>query len=100
MSAALYVSYPRAGDSRFDRDYYVATHLPLVERAWGPFGLSAADAFFPTSDSAQAVAVAVLTFANDAAIDTALASPETPAVLADVANFTDIVPIVARGVVL
>lgn len=96
--SALFVTYPRAGGTRFDRDYYIATHLPLVEKAWGQYGLTSANGYFPTLDSATEEAVAVLQFADDAAIGTALASPETPAVMADLANFTDIAPVVSRGV--
>jgi len=98
VSAALFVTYPREAGTRFDRDYYVATHLPLVERAWGAFGLIDARAYFPAEPSASEAAVAVLRFEDDAAIGAALASPETPGVLADLANFTDIAPVLSRGV--
>jgi hypothetical protein len=30
----LFVTYPAADGATFDRDYYVATHLPLVEEQW------------------------------------------------------------------
>lgn len=32
----LYVTYPGDTATRFDRDYYLARHVPLVMRAWGP----------------------------------------------------------------
>ncbi len=38
----------------------------------------------------------VLSFANSAAIDTALSSPATPEVLGDVAKFTAIQPLIYR----
>jgi uncharacterized protein (TIGR02118 family) len=97
MAALLFVTYPADGGSRFDRKYYVETHLPLVERAWGPFGLVSARAFFPAIGSDQ-VAVAVLGFDDEASIGAALASAATEGVLADVAHFTDIAPQLARGV--
>ncbi|MDH7637399.1 EthD family reductase [Sphingomonas oryzagri] len=95
--ALLFVTYPAGGGSRFDRDYYVATHLPLVEKAWGPSGLRSARAYFPASEGSDPVAVAVLTFAEEAAIGAALASDATAGVLADLANFTDIAPVIQRG---
>ncbi|KAF2010128.1 hypothetical protein BU24DRAFT_428159 [Aaosphaeria arxii CBS 175.79] len=41
---ALVVAYPSkdpdTGDAlNFDMKYYLASHLPLIERAWGPYGL-------------------------------------------------------------
>jgi uncharacterized protein (TIGR02118 family) len=97
--ALLFVTYPADGGSAFDRDYYVATHLPLVEEAWGPSGLRSARAYFPASEGSDAVAVAVLTFTGEDVIGAALASDATAGVLADLANFTDIAPVILRGTV-
>ncbi len=96
--AKLFVTYAAGEGARFDRDYYVATHMPLVEKEWGPAGLRSAQAYFPAAPDAPDLAVAVLTFADEAAIATALASPATGLVMADVANFTNIAPNVVRGV--
>jgi uncharacterized protein (TIGR02118 family) len=98
MMAQLFVTYAADAGSRFDRDYYVATHMPLVEREWGPTGLVTAQAFFPAGEGAAHVAVAVLTFRDEAAIAASLASAATPTVLGDVPNFTDIAPSVQKGV--
>jgi uncharacterized protein (TIGR02118 family) len=97
MGASLFVAYPAGQGKRFDRDYYVATHLPLVEQAWGPFGLTGAQGFFPIEGGPH-VAVAVLSFADEAAIGAALGSDATPTVLGDLGNFTDIEPVLSRGV--
>jgi uncharacterized protein (TIGR02118 family) len=96
MAALLFVTYPVGEGKRFDRDYYVATHLPLVEQAWGPFGLSTAQGFFPREGGPHE-AVAVLSFADEAAIGAALASDATPGVLGDLPNFTDIEPVLMHG---
>ncbi len=96
MSALLFVTYPAAEGARFDRDYYTATHLPLVEEKWGAYGLISARAFFPAG-KADPVAVAILAFDDAQAIDTALQSEETAAVLGDLPNFTDIRPTLMRG---
>lgn len=97
--AQLFVTYPAGDRSRFDRDYYVQTHLPLVEKSWGAYGLISARAFWPAT-KADPVAVAILSFEDEQAIDTALVSEETAAVMADLANFTDIAPQLLRGVAL
>lgn len=98
MSAFLFVTYPRGVSDRFDRDYYVATHLPLVESSWGQYGLTSAQAYFPATEAATQVAIAMLSFKSDEAIGVSLASPETPAVLGDLPNFTDITPVLSRAV--
>lgn len=95
----LFVTYAAGDGTRFDRDYYVATHLPLVEKEWGPAGLQTARAYFPAGDGPD-VAVAVLTFASDDAIAAALASSSVATVMGDVPNFTDITPTIARGTAL
>lgn|SRR5688500_3611557 len=33
------VMYPGGDDSRFDMDYYLGTHMPLVRERWTPLGL-------------------------------------------------------------
>ncbi len=96
----VYVTYPGGPATRFDRDYYVARHLPMVMAAWGPLGLRSADAFFPAGDGGGTIAVCVCRFRDDATVAAALASPGTPAVMADVQNFTDAEPVQSRGLPL
>lgn len=88
----LLVTYAGDASTRFDRDYYVSTHLPLVRKAWGQHGLEAIDAFFPAGDGAGTIAVAWCTFRDAAAIDAAFGAPETEGVMADVKNYTDAAP--------
>lgn len=96
MPAALLVSYPASDGARFDRDYYTATHLPLVREKWGAHGLTEAIGLWPDDDAPAHVAIALLTFRDAAARDAALASAEAAAVFGDVANFTDIQPAAQR----
>lgn len=88
----LFVTYPGDAGTRFDRDYYVATHLPLVRDAWGPYGLETAEALFPPGEGAETIAVCVCQFRDEAAVDAALAAPQTAGVMADVRHFTDATP--------
>ncbi len=96
--AKLFVTYPAGEGAHFDRDYYVGTHLPLVEKEWGPFGLRTARGYFTSGQDGPDIAVAILTFSTDEAIGAALGSPATTTVLGDSANFTNIAPELARGV--
>lgn len=91
--AALVVAYPARAGARFDADYYVATHIPLVRDEWTRHGLVAARALIPEGPDPAWLAVAILDFADAAARERCLSSPEAAAVFGDVANFTDITPV-------
>ena len=88
----MYVTYPGDAATRFDRDYYVRYHVPLVMECWGPLGLASCAAFWPADDGAGTIAIAECRFRDDASMRAALASPDTPRVMADVARFTDSQP--------
>ncbi|NKJ42956.1 MULTISPECIES: EthD family reductase [unclassified Novosphingobium] len=94
--ATLIVSYPAQEGARFDTAYYTGTHIPLVERLWTAHGFTQAEVLFPAGEQPWKAAV-LLRFASQAAIDAALASPDTPEILGDVANFTDIAPVIYRA---
>ena len=93
----LFVTYPGDAGTRFDREYYLGSHLPLVMEAWGPHGLESAAVFFPAGDGAGTIAVCLCVFPDDAAMDAALASPRTEDVMADVGHFTDARPSRSRA---
>ena len=96
----LFVTYPGDAQTRFDREYYVRHHLPLVKEAWGPHGLETVAAFFPTGDGAGTIAVCVCGFRDGAAMQAAVGSAQTPRVMADVEHFTDAKPSQSRAVPL
>ena len=96
----LFVTYAGDAGTRFDRAYYVGTHLPLVMEAWGPYGLETIAAFFPADDGAGMIALCVCGFRDEAAISSALGSPQTERVMADVKHFTDAKPSQSRAVPL
>ena len=95
--ATLIVRYPAAKGGRFDRDYYLATHLPLARAAWSEFGLQSAEVLFPATGPTPLVAMVILRFREQADINAALSSPGTARVIGDVANFTDITPTIFRA---
>jgi uncharacterized protein (TIGR02118 family) len=82
------VSYPSSDDSTFDHDYYVATHIPLAVDAWNPVrseidrgingpNVAAVHFYFETLEDFQA----------------AMGSEKTGDVMVDVANYTNIAPV-------
>lgn len=88
----LYVTYPGDAATRFDRDYYLQHHLPLVMKCWGPLGLQGCAAFWPADMAAGTVCICECRFRDEPSMQAALASPETLLVMADVACFTDAKP--------
>ncbi|KAK3726087.1 hypothetical protein LTR37_000235 [Vermiconidia calcicola] len=39
MSAYVYVSYPRKEGATFDIDYYLNTHMKIVDKHWTSYGM-------------------------------------------------------------
>ena len=104
--ATIFVTYTGSRGSRFDRDYYVAHHIPLVMATWGPLGLLSAEALFPAAgatppasgEGVGLIALCACVFRDEAAIAAAFGSPRTEAVMADVKQFTDVEPARSRAV--
>jgi len=88
----MYVTYAGDADTPFDRDHWINIHLPLVMECWGPHGLERIGGFFPQGDGSGLIAIAPCTFRDEAAMNAALASPETERVMADVARVTRVSP--------
>ena len=93
----MYVTYSGDAATRFDRDYYIQHHLPLVMECWGPLGLEGCAAFWPAVIGTGTICICECQFRDEAAMRAALASPTTPRVMADIAHFTDATP--AQGLV-
>lgn len=93
---ALIVSYPASEGARFDRDYYLGTHMPLVERVFGPHGLMGATAYFSDDPDGPSLAVATLTFRDGDARDAALGHSDAAQAFDDIANFTNVRPVAQR----
>lgn len=90
--ASLLVTYPAEAGATFDRDYYVQTHLKLVEQHFGPAGLTSARALFPDDPASPFLCVGVLTFRDADARTAAMGVPGAGDVFADIANFTNVQP--------
>ena len=91
----LSVLYPKTEGATFDHDYYRDTHVPLAVKSWG---LESAE--IDRGVSGPYVAAVHFRFASKAALDEAMASEETKAVLADVANYTPIRPVLQTSEII
>ena len=92
------VIYPRAEGATFDFDYYERVHLPLVAKNWADAGLTGAKALrgMAGGDGGDPpfVAIALISFDTMASFQAAMASPRASEIMADVANFTSIQPVI------
>ncbi len=101
MAVSLQVIYPVSDQSRFDFDYYMNTHMKIVDDTMGPHveqvvitkGLAGG----PDQPAAYH-AVATIIFGDQDAMDQAMAAAG-PAV-ADIPNFTNVQPDLLIGEVL
>ena len=90
------VMYPNQEGGNFDYDYYLATHMPLVQDKWGDAlrgvevvkGLSG-----PEGSPVSYVTVASLKFDDVPAFEAALAA-HAEQIMGDIPNFTNIEPVV------
>ena len=84
----LSVLYPATEGATFDHDYYRDTHVPLAVRTWGLDG-----AEIDKGIDGPYVAAVHFRFESVEALGAAMAAEGTGDVLADVANYTSIAPI-------
>jgi len=84
----LTVSYPSTEGATFDHDYYRDKHVPLAVKTWGLDG-----AEIDKGIDGPNVAAVHFRFESLDAMGAAMAVPGTAEVLADVANYTSIAPV-------
>jgi uncharacterized protein (TIGR02118 family) len=84
----LSVFYPKTEGATFDHDYYRDKHVPLCVETWGLEG-----AQIDKGVDGPHVAAVHFTFDSLEALGAAMGDEGTGAVLADVANYTTITPV-------
>ncbi|KAI1441929.1 hypothetical protein F5Y02DRAFT_397868 [Annulohypoxylon stygium] len=89
MVAVVSVAY-KAG--KFDMDYYLKSHMPLVQKTWAPFGLKNWKVVQYTDPESPYAVQALLEWDDVAQWEIASKAPEAGPVFADIPNFTDVMP--------
>lgn len=84
----LSVFYPETEGATFDHDYYRSKHVPLCTSTWGLGG-----AEIDRGVNGPYVAAVHFTFDSEEALQAAMANEGTGAIMADVANYTTIAPV-------
>lgn len=91
------VMYQVGAGHRFDLDYYMKSHIPLVGSLFGPAGMKGAQILqgvgSPSGDGATYHVIALLDFES---LDAFKAAADThgAAVFGDIPKFTDVQPVV------
>ena len=91
----LSVFYPVTEGATFDHEYYRDKHVPLAVSTWGLEG-----AEIDKGLDGPYVAAVHFKFESPEALQTAMTSEGTGAVLADVANYTTITPVLQTSEVV
>lgn len=97
MSITVSVMYPNGG-SKFDMDYYLGTHGPLVRDKWDGMGLKSLKVIkgiaTPDPDTPPPFQlIALLEFGSVEEFQAAVADSGDE-VLGDIPNFTDVQPLI------
>jgi uncharacterized protein (TIGR02118 family) len=94
------VYYPNSAGARFDMDYYVSKHIPMVQKKVGPalkaVAVEQGIAGGTPGTPAPYIAVGHLTFNSVEAFQAAFA-PHAEAIMADVSNYTNVQPVIQIG---
>jgi uncharacterized protein (TIGR02118 family) len=94
------VAYPRNdGKLKFDKDYYLKTHMPLAAKTWKPHGLKSYAVTELAADNPYGISV-VMEFESAEGWGAAAADANTKAVLDDVPNFSNESPVLLHGAVI
>ncbi len=88
MTIRMSVFYPATDGAAFDHDYYRDHHIPLCRQTWNP-----ASTEIDRGIDGPYVAAVHFTFPSREALNEAMAAEGTGDVLADVANYTTITPV-------
>lgn len=92
------VIYPQHDGARFDADYYRSSHAPLAVEILGPDKATLVEGIpMPGAPAAPYALIAHFHFASPEAMHAALGNPRMAELQADVANFTDIQPVLMLG---
>ncbi|KAF2281371.1 uncharacterized protein EI97DRAFT_429420 [Westerdykella ornata] len=94
------VLYPCKHDARFDLDYYLTTHMPLVKQHWQKHGLQSYRVVQMQADAPYSI-MAQMEFASGEAFGMAVRDEEAMGeIRADVVRFSSEEPVIVRGEVV
>lgn len=101
MPATVTVLYPNEPDAKYDVDYYINSHMPLVGSTWKPFGMTSWSVikYGPGPDGAEPkyAFAGILQWDSIENVRKSLAAPEAAKVMQDVPNYSNKQPLFLIG---
>ena len=94
MGGTVTVVYPQG--AKFNMDYYMSTHMPLVAKHWNSYGLQSWKVLKFGDDSPYCVQ-ATLEWDSLDSFNKAASSDSASEVLGDIKNFSDKDPVLMPG---
>ena len=97
MTITVTVSYPNTPGSEFDLDYYLGTHLELVDKCWGDKIISARaieGIATPDPDTRPPFQVVAILEVESVEILQEVLHEHGAKIMGDISNFTDVEPVV------
>ncbi|PQE08927.1 Ethyl tert-butyl ether degradation protein [Rutstroemia sp. NJR-2017a WRK4] len=94
-AAIVTVMYPKTETSTFDMNYYMKTHMPLVQEKWGPHGLQNWTIY--ELDGKDGWSVQALLYWDSMESFAKAAEAEAEKIMADVPNFSSEKPLLVKG---
>ncbi|KAK4961257.1 hypothetical protein LTR10_001747 [Elasticomyces elasticus] len=94
MPALVYVSYPRREGAKFDMEYYLNTHMKIVEKHWTPYGMQDwVVSQFDEGDASGMNVQAIMTWDSVQAFEKAIEA-NIPEVMEDVQHYSpEVMPV-------
>ncbi|OLN86556.1 hypothetical protein CCHL11_08522 [Colletotrichum chlorophyti] len=104
MTITITVVFPNEADAKYDIDYYVNKHMPLIQERWGQYGVKSwsVTKFQNGADGSAPLYAfgSTVSWDNLDQIKSAFAGPEAAEIMGDVSNFSNKQPIFLTGEVL
>ncbi|KAH7408095.1 hypothetical protein DE146DRAFT_645252 [Phaeosphaeria sp. MPI-PUGE-AT-0046c] len=94
--AQVIVAYPRVDGSTFNKEYYLSTHMPLVEKIWKKHGLKSYAVTELNADGPYTYMV-VMDFESLEGWGAAATDPNTKEIMQDLDNFSNQHPVMLHG---
>ncbi|KAL2693482.1 hypothetical protein Neosp_000042 [[Neocosmospora] mangrovei] len=93
MAFTITVLFPNEPDAKYDFDYYVSKHMPLIQERWGKYGVKSwsATQFTDGLDGSPSPYAfgSVVEWGDADQVKTAFAGPEAAEIMGDVPNFSN-----------
>ncbi|KAF1912652.1 hypothetical protein BDU57DRAFT_505557 [Ampelomyces quisqualis] len=93
------VAYPRKEGYKFNKEYYLSTHMPLAAKHWKKHGMKSYTVTELSADGPYTYSV-VIEFESAEGWGAAATDPNTKDVMEDVPNFSSEQPILISGGVI